>query len=233
MNRSERRKYERNIKKSKNEQKENMNDIMALIAHDKEQRESGKIYIHAVYADDEIGDKGPIKCHTHNMENFGLPNMSMTVPSKKFVEFARTVFYDIAACMLNGEVFDLDQGHIIDEYENGPVKHGFWLVESNEEDDYTGKKNLQIQYYFGLPVVSYDNKLYEFSESRIKWTCKGIATDDELPQYIYNDFSGVWIAMDELVWLSFNGPIPKGKRLVHKDGNMSNNALDNLYLEDI
>lgn len=233
MNRSERRKYERNMKKSKYEREKNMNDIIALMAHDTEQRESGKVYIHAVVADDDIGDKGPIKVHTHNMEILGLPNMSMTVPGKKYVDFARTVFYDIATCMLNGEAFDLDQGHIIDEYTNGPVKHGFWITTSDEVDDYTGKNNLQIQYYFGLPVVSYDSKVYEFSDSKLKWVCKGLTTDEELPQYIYNDFSGVWIAMDELVWLTHNGQVPKGKKLKHKDGNMSNNALDNLYLEDV
>lgn len=36
--------------------------------------------------------------------------------------------------------------------------------------------------------------------------------------------------LHRVVWEAFNGPIPKGMQVDHKDGNKKNNRLDNLQL---
>lgn len=227
MNRSERRKFERIAMKEKVKKKKEAEELFKLYQQENDFCDKNMMYIHAVIEDED----GEVWCHTHNMERNGFKNLSMRVPSKEYIPICKDLLNFIDHSMQYGERYNVDTTHVIDEYEGGPVTHAFYLKDSEDIDDYTGKKNLEIVYLLEEPVY-YNGTYWFFDEHMMKWKDIG-NVPDERPHY-FNPVSGKWMAQEELMWLMFgDGEIPKGKKIGHKDGNIYNNAIDNLYLEDI
>lgn len=143
---------------------------------DKELRESGKVYVHAV-----TSDEGPISCHTHNMENYGLRNITMKAPDNTYVDFCYKVLTDVSRSMIEGEKYSINANHAIDDGDTGKMIHAFRLVESKECDDNTGKPNLEIEYFFNeRGLVPYNGGFYIFDHKNKKWIdIKGKVVDDE------------------------------------------------------
>lgn len=49
----------------------------------------------------------------------------------------------------------------------------------------------------------------------------------------YRDKDGQKLKMARLVWIYFNGEIPEGKRVLHKNKNKLDNRIENLYIKGV
>lgn len=47
----------------------------------------------------------------------------------------------------------------------------------------------------------------------------------------YKNKDGKYLKMERLVWIYFNGEVPEGKRVLHKNKNKLDNRIDNLYVK--
>lgn len=83
--------------------------------------------------------------------------------------------------------------------------------------------NINTNYY-----VSQDGDVYSiFAQKNLKWS---IDSDGYPRVDIYVNNKQKHFKVHKLVWLAWNGDIPKDKQINHKDNNKLNPQLNNLYL---
>ena len=184
------------------EQRRKLEKIIEMMKKDEEMRNKYPWVIHAVY-DPDNPDK-PIDYHTHGLDKYGLKELCMEHVGKEFGNTCRDIINYVAAAMVDGEKFDVNFRHYVDD-EDGKLIHAFDLADVTNKE---GEELIYIDYLFETE--------YQYP------------ADHHV--YVFNEFSGKWVRVDELVWDSFGREPRNGRDIVHIDGDETNNAIDNLKL---
>lgn len=158
--------------------------------------------IHAVYDPDD--PKAPIDCHTHGLEKHGLKNLCMEVSSKEYVNTCAGIINRIAEAMVEGEKFEPDHLHYVDD----GVGELYDVFELYEVTNNEGEELLLIDYLFDEMYV--------------------LPTNGRV--YVFNPVAGKWIKVEDLAWECFGNEPRNGREIIHIDGDLTNNAIENLKL---
>ena len=132
---------------------------------------TGKIdwNIHAVYQDKDHLE--PIDIHTHGLEKYGIYNICMKCPTQDLISFCGEFINYLAQTMIDGEKYNVNQPHLIDDVNNNfDVLHMFYLT-TDERDNGNGKEKVYIiDYWFDRPVISpYNFSTYVFDKLNKIW----------------------------------------------------------------
>lgn len=166
----------------------------------------GDWIIHAVYDDTEDEDK-LIDFHTHGMERYGLKNLCMAATSE-YKNVCQKVLNDIAWSMIQGEHYEPGIRHYIDDGKD-KLYHVFWLYNAQRKDD--GEDVLMIDYVFDeIYTLPTNGKTYVFNPMGGKY--------------------GTWVKVEDMMWEMFGNEPRNGREIIHIDGDLTNNAIDNLRL---
>ena len=158
--------------------------------------------IHAVY--DPDNPEKPIDYHTHGLEKYGLKNLCMEVEGKEYSNACARIINRIAKDMVEGEVFKPDMRHYVDDGKD-KLYDVFDLYEVTNKE---GEELLLIEYLFYEMYVLPTN-------------CR---------VYVFNPVSEKWIKVEEIAWEMFGDEPQNGRDIIHIDGDLTNNAIDNLKL---
>ena len=94
----------------------------------------GDWQIHAVYNDAERDNNTIYDVHSHGLEKYGLKNLAMSIVGRP--KDAARIINEIAWDMINGEHYDVNKRHIVDDASNGyKILHVFDLTEKKLHDD--------------------------------------------------------------------------------------------------
>lgn len=109
--------------------------------------------IHAVYQDK--GSFKPLDIHTHGLEKHGIYNICMKCPTQDLVNFCGEFINYLAQTMIDGEKYNVNQAHLIDDVNNNyDVLHVFSL-RTDRRDNGNGKEIVYvIDYWFDRPITS-------------------------------------------------------------------------------
>lgn len=93
----------------------------------------------------------------------------------------------------------------------------------------TGKFNKNFE---GLEEEKINNiKRTQYKKGNVSLNYKPIGTVSKRADYVYVKVGErTWRLMHDIVWEKYHGPKPKGSKLIHIDGDVYNNDIENLML---
>ena len=106
-------------------------------------------------------DEEAVWCCTDGMENHDLMEISMWLPSKKYMPVCFDLLRYLCIVMSRGAVYRANRRHVIDDYEGGPVCHVFDLV-------YSDVDTLEVEYCW-YDLIRYAGDIWIFDHNQLKW----------------------------------------------------------------
>ena len=150
-------------------------------------------------------DDGSLFMVTSGLSSLGYHELAVFFDPEDSPEWWAVVLHDVAEGIVTGKVkLDTKLQQSIVDGRSKALLHVFRLTAVSS------RRGLPIfvDYCLGEQAENpFDKRMYYFDEER-----------------------HIWESVDEMVWDMFGDKPRRGRRIVHKDGNLANNAIDNLEL---